>query len=226
MTIREDISNAAKSVLSVLAHRFEETWDPSPVLVATRSAQERASLQFLCNLGLTIDGCLAFSKVDYVFKQGVLSPVSQDLETSLDLSTLVAVGLAPSVQARIVQEGVERYLNGVYQLNVRYAPEIQSPGPFNVTDVVAPVSLDMIDEMLENAPSGEILLSNTLCYADLRKFGRDKLELVSDTELLKRGIQATYRNLIIKTSRSCKPDEVLLLDGRGTLVGSFRVTRY
>lgn len=223
MTIREDISNAAKSVLSVLAHRFEETLDPSPVLVATRSAQERASLQFLCNLGLTIDGCLAFSNIDYVFKQGVLSSVSpQDLEPPLDLSTLVAVGLAPSVQARIVQEGVERYLNGVYQLNV----EIQSPGPFNVTDVVAPVSLDMIDEMLENAPSGEILLSNTLCYADLRKFGRDKLELVSDTELLKRGIQATYRNLIIKTSRSCKPDEVLLLDGRGTLVGSFRVTRY
>lgn len=218
---RENISKAAQSVLTVLANRFEAKWNPAPIVIGVASPLEEASLDFLCNLGLAerLEGTP--QSVDYVFEHAMLFPPAS---AALDRRpALVTLGLTKQVRARIVQEGAERFVKGSYEVKAR--SWIQPPGPSPETDIVAPLTLEALDEMSAASPTGELFVINAITYADIRMFGREQLDLVSEAHVVKAGILAIYKKVAIRVSRACHPDEVLLLDGRGEVVARRRVCR-
>lgn len=222
------IYKSAQSVLEVLAYTFEQTWNASPLAIQVQPepVHGKASLEFLHNLGLvelSTPG-LRHPKSAYVFDNTKLLLREDSLSWAVRVDgtypILQTVGLTPKVQARIVQEGAEGYLRSADYLRVKV------PGLFNQIEVVAPMPIHIVDELLEQAPTGEILVLNADSYAEIRMCNREVLHLVKDMVVLEKGIQATYRSLVIKVTRACSPEEVFLLDGRGTVVASLKVIRY
>ena len=72
-----------------------------------------------------------------------------------------------------------------------------SPGGF-ISDVIDPV------EKL----GGKVrkIFINHADYPDIRKFGRDVLDINTEVESLKRGLQATMFNIAVYTSRNVLPE--------------------
>lgn len=91
--------------------------------------------------------------------------------------------------------------------------------------IKAPFSIAALDELLDSAPTGEILVLNAINYADICLSGREALYVVSEKEVQKSGIHVIYKNVAFKVSKACRPNEILLLDGRGTIVGHRRIIR-
>jgi hypothetical protein len=81
-----------------------------------------------------------------------------------------------------------------------------------------PLTLESIDSVLEMARTQgrpAALRMNAIEYADVRKFGRDRLDIETSLSVMKRGIQAHYRGVRIETTRELLPGFFNVVDENG-----------
>lgn len=85
--------------------------------------------------------------------------------------------------------------------------------------------LDALLQMAYSRGEPSVIRMNARDYADIRKFGRDVLDIESEPSILKTGRQAVYSGIPIYVLREVDNGVVSVLDGKGTILSRRRAVK-